>query len=140
MFRNLVSSKNDQFEFLRRIPIKTQQITLVHALPHVELQKLLNKLSQITHRKYIVRILMYSVILPLTLLAGYNPITLILQTGLSLSVLKNIQQMKGSLVLERVLRNNALMTANTLDVGDLKDLDKFEKENRIFLLKEGLEE
>ncbi len=140
MFRNLVSTKNDQFEFLRRIPIKTQQITLVHALSHVELQSQLNKLSKITHRKYILRIFMYSAILPLTSLSGLNPLTLMLQTVLSLSLLKNIQQMKGSLVLERVLKNNALMTTNTLNVGELKDLDKFEKENRIFLLKECLEE
>jgi hypothetical protein len=139
--KTLVPFKSNQLDFVGRIPIKTRQITLVHSLPDDQLKLLLNKFGKITPKAYIARTVVYSSLLPVVfLLVGSNAIGFIVQVGLLFSVFKSIQKLKGSLVLERVLKNKALLTTNTLDVGKLKDLDKFEKENNIFLLKESLKE
>lgn len=133
--RKLVGIKQSELDFLRRIPLKTQEITLVHSLPDDELLVLMNKLRKISSKSHIIRTGAYFYLLPAAALFC-GSFSLPIVTGLSILCLRDIQLLKGSLVLQKLLKNSALTTSKTLDLDELKDLDKFEKDNRIFLLRE----
>lgn len=140
LFRKLVPiQSSENMEFLRNIPIKTQKITLVHSLPEMQLKQLLSRLGKINARWRIFKSGLYFFLMPIVSIVVPDPLNAILELGISISIFKNIQQIRGSLVLERVFRENNFYTCNDLDLTALKDLDKFERENRIWFLKEKLE-
>ena len=127
----------DNLDILRGISLKTREIILIHSLPENLLSRELSKLRKINSKSLILKSSIYFLLLPISSL-GPDPINILLELGISFLLFRNIQKIRGSLVLERAFRESQVSTDNSLDVKELEDFEDFEKRHRIMFVKEKL--
>ena len=127
-----ISIQRNDLEFLQKIPIKTQKLTLVHYLNDQELEILLQKLRKIKSDQYIRKTSLYFLLLPLSAFAP-EPLGLILGLGFTYNSFKCIRETRGSLVMERIFSENNFKTKK-FNLKEIEDLEKFKDENNLHLL------